>query len=107
VSTASNVAAVLDGLSEIRSWQETLYRDIHQHPELSHQEHRTASLATDRLRSLGYDVRDSIGGTGVVGVLRNGSGPMVLMRADMVAGDGPARRHARRRRSHCQTGLAP
>jgi amidohydrolase len=85
VSTASNAAAVLDGLSETRSWQETLYRDIHQHPELSHQEHRTASLAADRLRRSGYDVRDSIGGTGVVGVLRNGSGPTVLMRADMDA----------------------
>jgi amidohydrolase len=85
VSTTSNAAAVLDGLSETRSWQETLYRDIHQHPELSHQEHRTASLAADRLHTSGYDVRDSIGGTGVVGVLRNGSGPTVLMRADMDA----------------------
>ena len=85
MSNASNAAAVLNGLPEIRSWQETLYRDIHQHPELSHQEHRTASLAADRLHTSGYDVRDSIGGTGVVGVLRNGSGPTVLMRADMDA----------------------
>ena len=83
MSTASNAAAVLNGLPEIRSWQETLYRDIHQHPELSHHEHRTASLAADRLRRSGYDVRDSIGGTGVVGVLRNGTGPTVLLRADM------------------------
>jgi amidohydrolase len=85
VSTASNAAAVLNGLPEIRSWQETLYRDIHQHPELSHHEHRTASLAADRLRRSGYDVRDSIGGKGVVGVLRNGNGPTVLLRADMDA----------------------
>ena len=85
MSTASNAAAVLNGLPEIRSWQETLYRDIHQHPELSHHEHRTASLAADRLRRSGYDVRDSIGGTGVVGVLRNGTGPTVLLRADMDA----------------------
>jgi hippurate hydrolase len=84
--TASNHAAdILDGLPEIRSWQENLYRDIHQHPELSHQEHRTANLALDKLRGWGYEVHDGIGGTGVVGVLRNGSGPTVLMRADMDA----------------------
>lgn len=85
MSTTSTAAAVLNGLTEIRSWQETLYRDIHQHPELSHHEHRTASLAADRLRRSGYEVRDGIGGTGVVGVLGNGSGPTVLMRADMDA----------------------
>ena len=86
MSTATNrVAAILNGLAEIRSWQENLYRDIHLHPELSHQEHRTASIAADRLRGWGYEVRDGIGGTGVVGVLRNGRGPAVLMRADMDA----------------------
>jgi amidohydrolase len=84
--TASNRAAyVLHQLPEIRSWQENLYRDIHQHPELSHQEHRTATLAADKLRGWGYEVGDGIGGTGVVGMLLNGSGPTVLMRADMDA----------------------
>ena len=78
-------AAVLDRLPEIRAWQEDLYRDLHEHPELSHQEHRTADLVVGRLRGSGYEVRDRIGGTGVVGVLRNGSGPTVLMRADMDA----------------------
>jgi amidohydrolase len=78
-------AGILNGLAEIRPWQESLYRDIHRHPELSHQEHRTANLAADKLRGLGYEVRDGIGGTGVVGVLRNGAGPTVLMRADMDA----------------------
>jgi hippurate hydrolase len=78
-------AAVLHRLPEIRAWQEDLYRDLHQHPELSHQEHRTADLVVGRLRACGYEVHDRIGGTGVVGVLRNGSGPTVLMRADMDA----------------------
>lgn len=78
-------AAVLHRLAEIRAWQEDLYRDLHQHPELSHQEHRTADLVVGRLRGSGYEVRDRIGGTGVVGVMRNGSGPTVLMRADMDA----------------------
>jgi hippurate hydrolase len=77
--------AILDGLSEVRSWQEELYRDIHQHPELSHQEHRTADLVASNMRNHGFDVRDGFGGTGVVGLLRNGSGPTVLLRADMDA----------------------
>lgn len=85
MSAASNAAAILGGLAEIRHWQEDLYRDLHQHPELSHQEHRTAKLAADRLRDWGYEVHDGIGGTGVIGVLRNGDGPSVLMRADMDA----------------------
>ncbi|MCV7178327.1 amidohydrolase [Mycolicibacterium sphagni] len=84
-TTSNPLSAVLSGLPGIRSWQEALYRDIHQHPELSHQEHRTAGIAADRLREWGYEVRDGIGGTGVVGVIRNGSGPSVLIRADMDA----------------------
>jgi hippurate hydrolase len=84
-STSNPAAAVLGGLSACRSWQEDLYRDIHQHPELSHQEHRTAKLVAEMLRGSGYEVREGIGGTGVVGVMRNGSGPTVLMRADMDA----------------------
>ena len=78
-------SAVLHRLPEIRPWQEDLYRDIHQHPELSHQEHRTADLVASRLLGSGYEVHDRIGGTGVVGTIRNGSGPTVLMRADMDA----------------------
>jgi hypothetical protein len=72
--------AVLDGLPEIRSWQEALYRDVHQHPELSHQELRTAQLIADKLRSWNFEVHEGVGGTGVVGVLRNGDGPSVLLR---------------------------
>ena len=86
MDTPSNpTAAVLHRLPKVRSWQEDLYRDIHQHPELSHQEHRTADLVVDRLRGWGYQLHDRIGGTGVIGVLRNGSGPTVLLRADMDA----------------------
>jgi amidohydrolase len=77
--------SVLAGLDSARSWQEQLYRDVHQHPELSHQEHRTATLVADRLRTAGYQVHEGVGGTGVVGLLRNGDGPAVLLRADMDA----------------------
>jgi amidohydrolase len=64
---------------------EKLYTDLHAHPELSMRETRTARLAADRLRTAGYDVTTGIGKTGVVGLLRNGDGPTVMLRADMDA----------------------
>ncbi|WP_273733408.1 amidohydrolase [Mycolicibacterium septicum] len=76
---------MLAHLPAVRAWQEPLYRDLHQHPELSHQEKRTAGLAAARLRESGLTVHEGVGGTGVVGVLSNGDGPRVLMRADMDA----------------------
>ena len=60
-----------------------LYRDLHAHPELAFAEHRTAGIAAERLRELGYQVTTGVGGTGVVGVLARGTGPTVLLRADM------------------------
>ena len=77
--------AILGGLDSVRGWQEELYRDLHAHPELPHQERRTAALVATRLRAAGVDVHEGVGGTGVVGVLRNGDGPTVLLRADMDA----------------------
>ena len=77
--------AVLADLPTVRPWQEDFYRDLHQHPELSHQEHRTAGAVAARLRDAGYDVVERVGGTGVVGTLRNGDGKAVLLRADMDA----------------------
>jgi hippurate hydrolase len=59
------------------------YIDLHAHPELSMQETRTAQLAADRLRAAGYEVATGIGKTGIVGLLRNGAGPAVMLRADM------------------------
>jgi amidohydrolase len=61
-------------------------RDIHQHPELGDQEHRTASLVAEHLKDLGLDVRTKVGRTGVVGILQGGKpGPTVALRADMDA----------------------
>jgi amidohydrolase len=61
-------------------------RDIHQHPELSYQETRTAKLVADHLRSLGMEVKTGVGGNGVVGILKGGRpGPVVALRADMDA----------------------
>src|SRR3954466_5780353 len=64
---------------------EVLYKDVHSHPELSMQETRTARLAADHLRASGYEVTTEVGKTGVVGLLRNGDGPTVMLRADMDA----------------------
>ncbi|UQU62600.1 amidohydrolase [Couchioplanes caeruleus] len=82
---SSAASAVLAGLDGIRAEQEELYRSVHQHPELSHQEHRTAAAVTDVLQKAGFQVETEVGGTGVVGVLTNGDGPSVLLRADMDA----------------------
>lgn len=81
----SSDSAVLAGLTGVRRWQEDFYRNLHQHPELSHHEHATAAAVAQRLRGFGYDVHEGVGGTGVVGILRNGDGPAVLLRADMDA----------------------
>ncbi len=63
----------------------SLYQDLHRHPELSFEEHRTAAIVSQHLREAGFDVDEAVGQTGVVGVLRNGAGPTVLVRADMDA----------------------
>jgi len=83
--TESAASAVLAGLDGVRGAVEDFYRDLHQHPELSHAERRTAARVAERLGAAGYEVHEGIGGTGVVGVLRNGDGRSVLLRADMDA----------------------
>ncbi|MEV0720033.1 amidohydrolase, partial [Asanoa sp. NPDC050611] len=57
--------------------------DLHQDPESAFQEARTAAVVAQRLRASGYATTTGVGGTGVVGVLRNGTGPTALLRADM------------------------
>ncbi|WP_203328891.1 hypothetical protein [Candidatus Laterigemmans baculatus] len=64
---------------------ERIYKDIHANPELAMQEHRTAGIAAKWLNEHGYEVTEKVGGTGVGGVLRNGEGATVLLRADMDA----------------------
>jgi hippurate hydrolase len=76
---------ILSGYEALRPDQEAFYQDLHRHPELSHQEHHTARRVGDRLRGDGFAVTSGIGGTGVVGVLANGSGPAVLLRCELDA----------------------
>ena len=73
-------------------WEDTLgvgladfYKDLHANPELSFHEHRTAQKVQDAIAPLGLEVTAGVGGTGVVAVLRNGTGPTVLLRADFDA----------------------
>jgi hippurate hydrolase len=63
----------------------TLFKDLHQHPEIGFTEVRTAGIVAKELRALGFTVTEGIAKTGVVGVLRNGPGPVVWFRADMDA----------------------
>ncbi|MCR9247244.1 MAG: amidohydrolase [bacterium] len=72
------LGAEIDGLT-------ALYRDLHQNPELSFQERKTAARLARELRAAGLDVTENVGGTGVVAVLRCGDGPVGLIRADMDA----------------------
>jgi len=62
-----------------------LYEDLHRNPELSLHEEKTSATIADQLRRLGYEVTTNVGGTGVVGVLKNGSGPTVMIRAELDA----------------------
>ena len=64
---------------------DSLYIDLHKNPELSLHEEKTAAKMAARLRAAGFEVTERVGGYGVVGLLRNGSGPVVLVRTDMDA----------------------
>ena len=83
--TAHEARTILANLGALIPDLESVYKDLHSHPELSMQENRTASIAAERLQSAGYEVTTGVGKTGVVGVLRNGEGPVIMLRADMDA----------------------
>jgi amidohydrolase len=62
-----------------------LYLDLHENPELSSHETQTAAKLAGRLRSLGYEVTEHVGGTGIVAILKNGAGPTVMLRTELDA----------------------
>ncbi len=86
-AAGGSLDAKIDRLAtEMESQAVAWRRDIHQHPELSNREVRTAGIVADHLRRLGLEVRTQVAHTGVVGVLRGGKpGPVVALRADMDA----------------------
>lgn len=80
-----HLSSLLSSMQDL-SLYERLYKHLHSHPELSKQEYETADIVARHLRDLdAYQVHTKIGGTGVVGVLENGPGKIVLLRADMDA----------------------
>ncbi|MGC2695749.1 MAG: amidohydrolase [Candidatus Angelobacter sp.] len=86
ISAASAQSTPLDKqVSSVFPDAQALYLDLHQHPELSSHETRTAAELATRLRALGYEVTEHVGGTGVVGILKNGPGPTVMLRTELDA----------------------
>jgi hippurate hydrolase len=85
MASTESARKILSGQEALADWQEALYKDFHRNPELSHHEERTSGVVADQLTGFGYEVHTKVGGTGVVGVLANGDGPTVLLRADMDA----------------------
>jgi amidohydrolase len=81
----TKLAQTFASLATLLPELEAVYKDIHAHPELSMQETRTAGIAANHLKALAFDVTTGVGKTGVVGILRNGDGPTVMLRADMDA----------------------
>jgi amidohydrolase len=80
-----DVGQVVPEFPTIQPGLEALYRDLHQHPELAFHEVRTADTLAKRLKSLGYEVTTGVGKTGIVAILRNGPGPVVMLRAELDA----------------------
>ena len=78
----ARIAAVVD---KAYPRLETIFKDIHQHPETAFQETRTAAILAKEIRRLGFTVTEGVGGTGVVAVLKNGDGPTVMVRTELDA----------------------
>ena len=83
--TASHAAALQDSIRADMPQLMALYRDLHANPELSMQEVRTPAKLAPEMRKLGFTVTEHVGKTGVVAVMKNGAGPVLLLRADMDA----------------------
>lgn len=76
-------AAIFKKIDALMPELETIYLDLHRHPELSMQEVRTAGVAAAWMKKYGFEVHEQVGKTGVVALLKNGDGPVILLRADM------------------------
>lgn len=83
IAPASGAQSVNDWVQGALPELTQLYKSLHQAPELSHEEEKTAATMAETLRKLGFTVTEKVGGHGVVGVLKNGAGPTLLLRADM------------------------
>ena len=85
VTTPAAAATLSDSIKADMPMLMTLYRDLHANPELSMEEVRTPAKLAPEMRKLGFEITEKVGKTGVVAVMKNGSGPVLLIRADMDA----------------------
>jgi amidohydrolase len=85
MDVAAEKAAVDAELNRDYPHLDALYKDIHAHPELGHQEVRTAALLAKEMRALGFTLTEHVGGTGLVAIYKNGAGPTVLVRTELDA----------------------
>src|ERR1017187_1066347 len=84
-SQSSSGASLSAEVNSVYPQVQTLYIDLHENPELSLHEVNTASKLAARVRELGYEVTEHVGGTGVVGIMKNGPGPTVMLRTELDA----------------------
>ncbi len=84
-TSSPNKSSLTSEVNAVYPKVEPLYVDLHQHPELSLHEVNTAATLAGRLRDLGYEVTEKVGGTGVVAILHNGAGPTVMLRTELDA----------------------
>jgi hippurate hydrolase len=84
-NTQARVKQIKDQIDKNYTYLESLYKDLHTHPELSLQEEETAARLGREMRELGFDVTRNVGGHGLVCILHNGDGPTVLVRTDLDA----------------------
>jgi len=82
---ARDISQAVPEIAALEPELEGLYRDLHEHPELAFHEERTAAALAERLRGLGFEVTTGVGHTGLVAILRNGSGPVVMLRTELDA----------------------
>ncbi len=85
VSAGAQTAASSKEVDDVYPDAHALYLDLHQNPELSSHETQTAAKLAGRLRGLGYEVTEHVGGTGIVAILKNGAGPIVMLRTELDA----------------------
>ncbi len=85
VSATAQVSVGSREVDAVYAEAHDFYVDLHEHPELSSHETQTAAKLAERLRSLGYEVSEHVGGTGIVAIMKNGSGPTVMLRTELDA----------------------
>jgi len=84
-SASASSASAFKEVDSVFADSHALYLDLHQNPELSFHETETAAKLAKQLRGLGYEVTEHVGGTGVVALLKNGAGPVIMLRTELDA----------------------